>query len=192
MNQLIPLVSRLLRTRLLIVTVSILVTTVLLCTVFFYYYSNKEIGQTYSQKIFTLTQFKEEIIKDSIFIYVSFAIVAMFGIVIFAVLFTHRIAGPLVRVKAIMQQIAEGNLDIVVKFRKEDVVHPLADTLNDLVNRYRKRYSVIGESVDKIHEDALEMLRLIEEGNVEAAEGKRIEIAEKTEEINKILSGIKL
>lgn len=181
-----------LRTRLITVIILLLVFTVLSSVVFFYYYTDRELGENYARKVFTLPQFKTIIVRDSLYIYTLFAIVAAVGIAAIVILHTHRIVGPLVRMKRLMKQMSEGNFEELVRFRKGDAVYPLADALQNAAIKYKERYSIVRESIHGMHEDAIEMYELVKKGDIKAAEDKRQNIEKKAKDINKLLSGIKL
>lgn len=164
----------------------------LISAVFFYYYANKELGDTYREKIYTVAQFKVTIIKDTLLIFIPFVIIAAIFMVIAIILYTHRIVGPLVRVKAVTQQITENNLDMFIKFRRKDAIKALADSLNNLSVKYKKRYSRLNEAIEGIYKDANEMCQFIEKGETRSVEGIRRNMLTKAEEIKNILSEIEL
>ena len=56
-----------------------------------------------------------------------------------AVLASHKIAGPLVRIKRSLNQLIEGNYNITVKLRKGDHLQDVADQLNKLAETLRKK-----------------------------------------------------
>jgi sensor histidine kinase YesM len=52
---------------------------------------------------------------------------------------SHRIAGPLYKLKKSMEEFAKGNLDQKITFRKNDHFVELQDTFNDMVNSVNAR-----------------------------------------------------
>ena len=54
---------------------------------------------------------------------------------------THRVAGPLVRINAVLRQMAEGNFNQRVTLRKGDSLAELADVVNTLAQSLRSRRS---------------------------------------------------
>ncbi|MDP3297598.1 MAG: HAMP domain-containing protein [Thermodesulfovibrionia bacterium] len=185
-------IDRRFKIRFIAVIVLILIVAFSISAAFFYFYTNKELGETYTQKIYAITEFKTIVIKDTLFIFIPPVIAAIIFIVITIILYTHRIVGPLVRIRAVTQQISEGDLDILIKFREKDAIKPLADALNNLALKYRERYSRLGSLLEEISKDTDEMYQFIEKGDAEAIEDKRNRILKKTEEIKSMLSGIKL
>ncbi|MCX8093605.1 MAG: HAMP domain-containing protein [Candidatus Goldbacteria bacterium] len=50
-----------------------------------------------------------------------------------SILLSHKIAGPIYRVRKIAEELKKGNLNIQVRFRKDDELHNLADALNNMI-----------------------------------------------------------
>jgi len=186
------IINTLFRIRFIAIISLILILAFSISTAFFYYSTNKELGETYKQKIYTIAQFKTVVIKDTLLIFIPPVIVATIFIIITTILYTHRIVGPLVRIRAITKQISKGDLDIFIKLRKKDEIKPIAEALNNLVLRYKEKGHRLSDILEEIYKDASEMYQFIEKGDYEATEDKRKEILKKTGEVKNILSGIRL
>mgnify|MGYP001577239924 FL=1 len=186
------IVNTALRTKLIIAIILDMALIVLSSVIFFYYYTYRELGETYAKKVFTLPQFKAIIVRDSLYIYILFALVAAVGIAAIVIMHTHRIVGPLVRMKRVMGQMSGGDFKEVVKFRERDAVHPLADALQNVATKYKERYSIVKELISEMHKDSIELQELVQKGDIKAAEDKRQNIAKRAGDIGKLLSGIKL
>jgi methyl-accepting chemotaxis protein len=74
--------------------------------------------------IFTHTS--ELIVIPVILLAVVFSIAGIF--------LSHRVAGPLYRVEKAAGEIAKGNLDVKVRFRKGDELQELAGSLNNMID----------------------------------------------------------
>jgi methyl-accepting chemotaxis protein len=86
------------------------------------------------------------------------------GVILFfgaaSIFVSHKIAGPLFRLKKSLDMIAEGNLDVVIKLRKWDDLKDLAEHINILTGELRtfvitlrNDYSLLSEYiVDLEHE----------------------------------------
>jgi|DewCreStandDraft_4_1066084.scaffolds.fasta_scaffold00712_67 signal transduction histidine kinase len=59
-------------------------------------------------------------------------LIVIFSII--AILFSHKIAGPIYRVEKIAEELKNGNLNISVRFRKDDELHHLAEALNNMIS----------------------------------------------------------
>lgn len=66
------------------------------------------------------------------------------------IFYSHRIAGPLYRVKKICDELAKGNLNQNVKFRKNDEFHDVAEALNKVINGLKMLIKEDREIIDKI------------------------------------------
>ena len=51
---------------------------------------------------------------------------------ILTIFLSHRIAGPLYKLRKGMEEVAKGNFDLRISFRKNDNFKELADTFNDM------------------------------------------------------------
>ncbi|UCD19303.1 MAG: HAMP domain-containing protein, partial [candidate division WOR-3 bacterium] len=51
---------------------------------------------------------------------------------------SHRIAGPLHRLKMYMEKVENGDHSVRLKFRKNDVIHDVAESFNRMVEGIRK------------------------------------------------------
>lgn len=185
-------VNTILRTKLTAAIILFLVLVASSSVVFFYYYTDSKLGETYAQKIFMLPQFEAIIIRNSMYIYALFAFIATLGIAVIVILHTHRVVGPLIRMERLMEKMSTGDFEETVSFRKMDAVYPLADALQNVGTKYKESYSVIRESIYAMHKDSIEMYEFFQNGDIGAAENKRYYIKRKAEDINKLLSGIKL
>ena len=59
--------------------------------------------------------------------------------VISAILVSHKIAGPLVRIKWALRQLAEGNFNISLNLRKNDQLWDVARLINNLAQLLKKK-----------------------------------------------------
>lgn len=62
-------------------------------------------------------------------------VVLFFGVV--SVFISHNVAGPLFRLKRSISQVADGDLNIVIKLRRWDDLQDLAEQINNLIEELR-------------------------------------------------------
>jgi len=75
-------------------------------------------------------------------LFVTIELLLLLPVVIWiGVRLTHRVAGPLVRINAALQQLAQGNLDVHVTLRKGDSLVELAGAINTLAASLRTHRS---------------------------------------------------
>lgn len=136
--------------------------------VLLYISSEYFVGGSYIESIQQLSIAKTEIIKKSFMIYAFTGILIIVGLGVITLFYSHRIAGPLFRLGKESRQIAMGDLTVHVKLRQKDAIHPLADSLNEVVEAYKKRIIVLRERVEAVKKAALALQDINhEDGNIE-------------------------
>ena len=65
------------------------------------------------------------------------ALLSLAGIFFYAIFFSHRIAGPLYRINAILKALIEDRDPPIVKFRDDDYFQPTAALLKELSEKMR-------------------------------------------------------
>jgi nitrate/nitrite-specific signal transduction histidine kinase len=58
-----------------------------------------------------------------------------------AVLFSHRIAGPLPKIYQVLREIGAGNFNVKITLRKSDELKELADAVNQMSSQLKERES---------------------------------------------------
>ena len=75
--------------------------------------------------------------------------VVAIALVVCGILTSHKIAGPLVKLKGFLKQVAEGDFSQQIAFRRKDQLDEFADVLNETVSsldaRKAKRKSILEE-----------------------------------------------
>lgn len=66
-------------------------------------------------------------------------LVTLVGLIVAGVLQSHRLAGPLFRLRAVLRRIGSGDLSPCVRFRRRDQLHDLADEINVCLAGLRER-----------------------------------------------------
>lgn len=56
------------------------------------------------------------------------------------VFISHRIAGPLQRLKVYMRRVGQGDFNVKLRFRTYDEIHDVADAFNHMVEDLKKGY----------------------------------------------------
>lgn len=191
MNHL-EVIHRSFSTKLVGLTVLIIILSTVLSAGFFYFTASRSIGESYEQKITTLSFYKTEAIRQSAFIFLGFSLIAALGIMVAGVFYTHKIVGPLVRTRMVARQLADGKFDVDVTFRSGDMIQGMADSLNHFARTYDARYQLVRNGIGEMHRDALALRGLIEAGDMEGAAAIRAKMAKRMQEINHMLGGVKI
>ena len=100
------------------------------------------------------------------------------GIIIFFAIMTlfvtHRIAGPIFRLKRGIRDIADGRLNERIHLRKKDEFHDVAEELNSLAERFSESFSVLKENSSLMVGYIGELEREIMEKRLEESTGRQI------------------
>lgn len=144
----------------------------------------------YSAVLTIMTGVKDTLIMKSLKINaLSFVLIAA-GVGVLTLLYTHRIAGPLHRIKIYAKSVSSGKLNGELTFRRKDAVNTFAEALNDMTKNYGNSISQLAAEVDKLKTSVTE---LKEHGS--ASEDRRQparEISAIDGAIKRILGDIKL
>jgi methyl-accepting chemotaxis protein len=100
-----------------------------------YFLSNREIGDSLWSAHLSIKETKELLNKGVIVA----GIVTFFGVLLFgfwSMIDAHRIAGPMHRLRFLLDEIAGGNLTHEIIFRKKDEFHDIAASVDALVDAH--------------------------------------------------------
>ena len=100
------------------------------------------------------------------------AVILLFGAL--SIYITHKIAGPLYRLKKSLYMIKEGNLDLKVKLRKGDDLKDLAEHVNTLVDTFRTFVTTVMIDYDLLSDYILEIEHEIKENVLTEESGRKI------------------
>ncbi len=82
-------------------------------------------------------------------------------IFVLALLFSHKIAGPVYRIEKSIYEIAKGNLGLKLKLRRGDELWDLADIINTMTENLNKSTTLNKETASKIQNDLDEIKKSI-------------------------------
>jgi len=84
------------------------------------------------------------------------AIIAMGTLtIIFTLVISHRIAGPLYRLEKDIAEVNNGNLNMEIRVRKDDELQDLAKSLNQMLKLINNAVSVVSKEIIDIPSSAL-------------------------------------
>ncbi len=72
--------------------------------------------------------------------------VAFLLLAIISIFISHRIAGPLFRLKMYMEKVQNGDYTVKLKFRKGDAIHDVADSFNQMVEGIKENFETKGKT----------------------------------------------
>jgi len=101
-----------------------------------------------------------------------FIVIPLFGF--FSIFFTHKIAGPVYRLKTRLQQMTEWDLDSRVTLRKGDDLQDLADCVNLLSEELSEFASTLKINYDTLSGNIDEIQQQIETGVLNEDTGRKL------------------
>lgn len=125
---------------------------------------HKPLDSHYSAIIYVITELRESLIMKTMTVNLVFFVLIAAGSGLLTLIYTHRIAGPLRRIKHCTKAIAGGNLDTKAKFRHNDAINAFADSLNDMTEFYGNKVTTLSAEVQQLHSAVNEFRTLAEEG----------------------------
>lgn len=84
---------------------------------------------------------------------VVIALIPLVAVGLYALIHSHRVAGPLYRLKQSIKRASEGDYDFRVQFRKNDFMHEVADMMDSLVvelHEKQAKLKELGERIEKL------------------------------------------
>jgi len=155
----------------LIIAVSIVFTAgIVTASILIYYRTDQSLNIHYSAIISSLMSLRDTLFSLSIRISLLVSVLTVGGLLIIGILYTHRIAGPVYRLKMIASSISRGEIGERVKFRKRDAIHPVADAFNYMIDvlgsdirEMRSILREVDEYLDSVDPDSEDRDRILGE-----------------------------
>jgi methyl-accepting chemotaxis protein len=147
-------------------------------------------GSSYAESYTIIAELRRQLLDKVVAVYLVSSLFIGGGIGIIALLYSHRVAGPIHRLGMFAHSVGAGDLSRKVALRINDVVHPIADDFNDMVARYKNTILQLDREVEELRETVSETKGPSAGGDGDAYVSKGI--VKKAEEINEILSHIRV
>lgn len=87
---------------------------------------------------------------------------------------SHKVAGPIYRLKRSLAEVAGGNINLILKFRKRDELHDLADSVNLVIHELRSLVGALKNDHEIVSRSIAEIEELIEKRQIEDAVGREL------------------
>ncbi len=136
-----------------------------------------------------LSQYRWEVLKTTLLVYGLFGLFAVAVVGALAVFYSHKVAGPLYRLRCAARDMSKGRLGMEVSFRKGDAVHSLADAFNAFSTASARRSRRILQACRKMRA-ACEALQ--GRGDTMATLEALKKLREAQEELEEVFSELKL
>ena len=117
---------------------------------YLYFYTRTSLEVHYSAVLLKLVQLKEELLFKSLLNSLVFFAVPSLLAAFLLLIYSHRVAGPMFRVKLYLKGLAGKNSPQTLGFREKDVLHPLAQAINEVQRRQRTDFGRISSSLNEL------------------------------------------
>ena len=117
----------------------------------------KQAGSSYGEAFHALASTRQQLLSLSLGIYLFVSLLVLGGIALISLLYSHRIVGPLYRLRMTTKTIRQGDLRQQTRLRKNDVVTPLADELNAFCAVYRSTFAHLQEKTEELSRQTTEL-----------------------------------
>ena len=128
-----------------------------------------DLSPHYGATISLLTQVKESLIVTSIKINLIFYLLIAIGVAALGIIYSHRIAGPLFRVRKYAAALGEGRFHERINFREKDALHGLSSVLNEMAERCQDRAELLTSQLREL-QDGLSRLGSLTDSSEEEVE----------------------
>jgi methyl-accepting chemotaxis protein len=108
------------------------------------------IGPTYGEGFRMLARLDRDIFYKSLVIYGGTVLVTLVCIAVITMLYSHRVAGPVYRLRLFAAQIMGGDLRARVTLRQTDVVQPLAVEMNRMNEQFAQTFGAIRQEIEAL------------------------------------------
>ena len=106
--------------------------------------------------------------------------------IVAGILLSHKVAGPLYRVEKVSEELAKGNFDVQVRFRKGDDLQELAGKLNEMIGSVRAMISGDKHMAVEIHDLAKGL-----EADLKKHKGLKKDVEAAVKKLNSMASKLK-
>lgn len=174
---------------------SVIITMVLgivLTAIFYYFTFNINLDSGYTNKISTLSQYKRTFFINAFVIFLTFSFVSIIIITIFSIVYTHKIAEPLLKIKKTAKEFSDGNFDIVLHLRKDDAIYELPESINHYISFYKERCLEIKKISDAMHQNSEKLLMFVENNDFNSVQNELHIISEYRRKLNNLIHDIKI
>ncbi len=124
----------------------------------------------YGAAVTVISRVRETLARDVILTDLIFFALAAAGVLVLGVLYSHRVAGPLYKVRRHASEMAEGRFDARIRFRRKDAVHDLAGALNRVAASCAERSGRLDAGLRALEEN----LRMLEQVPAHSPDRSRI------------------
>ena len=165
-------------------------------TALLYSFTHRELGTSYSTAIYTLYDIKIRLLPLFFASSYSIAILAIVTalIALDALLFSHKIAGPIYRIEKNLADVRRGDFTVTTRFRGNDQLRAFEKELNDMVRALNHTARGLDDALTRVktREQELEDLLLSQSPAKEDITNAINELRHSIEDLKKAASAVKV
>lgn len=139
--------------RLLLIILGIFLFFSFLSALFLYRSLHLPLGPHYGAMLSIVAQVRESLLIKTITINLIFFVLTAIGVMLLGILYSHRIVGPLCRVKQYASALGQGRFSERIAFRKKDAVHALSSALNETAEGCEKTVKRFAHELRELEND---------------------------------------
>jgi methyl-accepting chemotaxis protein len=144
----------------------------------------------YSAALSIMSDLKDTLISRSLIISAIFSFMMLLGLLFLGILYTHRIAGPLYRVKVAAKSIGNGYLGEKITLRRKDVIHSFAESVNELTDTYSGKLKSLKSDINQLKDAVNELKNLPDDKKISGSAA--IMFSDINGHINSLIANLKL
>ncbi len=125
-----------------------------------------------------ISNLKDSLLFKTIMINIFFYLITSLGVLFLSILYSHRIAGPFVKLIQFTKIIAKAQFNHRIAFRKKDAIHSLGFRLNEMVKTYDIRCCTVSSLFEQLEKNLNELETLNSQEDMNLKNSKLKEIRE--------------
>jgi methyl-accepting chemotaxis protein len=168
----------------------ILLSSTAISALVLYFNIHKPLNTHYSAIVMIISELNDIILVKTLTISAVFSVLAAIALFLLGIFYTHKIAGPLYRIKMAAKSISMGDLGTKIILRRKDVIQPFAESLNSMTENYSNKIRILDVEADKLHSTITELKSLTKDGKESDTAIRRVSDMEN--QINSLINDIKL
>ncbi|NOX35052.1 MAG: hypothetical protein GXP56_15210 [Deltaproteobacteria bacterium] len=137
-------------TKMLVFILSIFFFFSIISTLLLYKNLYTPLGPHFAAAHMIVTELQDSLLLRTVAINIIFYLISATGVLLLGVLYSHRIAGPFIKVTRFAELIGKGRFDQRIHFRKKDAIHSLSAALNEMAKTYEGRCNKLSSNLDEL------------------------------------------
>ncbi|MCF6246553.1 MAG: hypothetical protein L3J69_04240 [Desulfobacula sp.] len=111
------------------------------------------LGPHFAAAQFNIINLQNSLLYRTIAINLIFFVITAAGLLLLGIFYSHRIAGPFIKINRFTKMLEKGKFNQRIYFRKKDVIHSLAVALNAMARAYEDRHKRYNSNLKKLEQE---------------------------------------